>query len=287
VLVVCGALNKKLNEPEAGSWYDLVHSALAADAENVTKHKVGYSKEEVLRWRTPEFPPLAMEREIEKAASSKTPEWLTQTWQESAITHTRLRPSRLPREFTREAMPRSKGGKARGILLHRLLQSLPELASDEREAAARRYLAQAAPSLSGDLRAQLAREALGVIAHPDCAEIFGPDSRAEPELIAHIGEGLDAIEIPARLDRLVVTKDSVIFADFKSDAAVPASLAKIPKHYVTQLASYRTALAQAFPGRHMRALLIFTAGPRVFEIPEESLESAWQRLKSQTRPAFA
>jgi ATP-dependent helicase/nuclease subunit A len=287
VLVVCGALNKKLNEAEEGSWYDLVHSALANDAENVTKHKVGYSKEEVLRWRTPEFPPLAMERKTEAPTPFEAPDWLAQTWQENAITLTRLRPSHLPQEFTREKLPRSKGGKVRGILLHRLLQSLPELPPDEREAAALRYLAQAAPELSDSAREQLAREALGVIAHQDCAEIFGPGSRAEPELIAHIGKGADAIEIPARLDRLVVTKDSVVFADFKSDTIVPASLAEIPEHYVTQLAAYHAALVQAFPNRRLRALLIFTAGPRAFEIPEESLESAWQQLKSQTRPAFA
>jgi ATP-dependent helicase/nuclease subunit A len=47
------------------------------------------------------------------------------------------------------------------------------------------------------------------------------------------------------------------------------------------------ALAQAFPGHSLRALLIFTAGPRVFEIPAESLDSAWQRRKTQSSAAFA
>lgn len=289
VLVVCGALNKnhKNGEAEKGSWYDLVSSALGGDARNVTKHKVGYSQEEVLRWRTPEFPPLAMERAQEHRAQEVPPDWLAQTWSDSATATTRLRPSHLPRAITREAPPREEGGRTRGILIHRLLQSLPELAVPDREAAALRYLTQAAPDLSEDARKKLAREALDVIAHPDCAEIFGTGSRAEPELIAHIRDGDREIEIPARLDRLVVTENSVIFADFKSDSVVPASLDRIPAHYIAQLAAYRVALAQAFPGRQLRALLIFTAAPRVFEVHQESLESAWQTLKMQSSVAFA
>jgi ATP-dependent helicase/nuclease subunit A len=287
VLVVCGALNKKLDTAEPGSWYDLVHSALAADSANITKHKVGYSDTEVLRWRTPEFPPLALERKAKELFPSENPVWLAQAWPGSAAKPARVRPSHLPREFAREAAPRSESGKARGILLHRLLQSLPELSPGEREPAALRYLAQAAPALSEAAREKLVHEAIAVISHPDCAEIFGAGSRAEPELSAHIGAGEDVTEISARLDRIVVSKDGIVFADFKSDAAVPRSLVEISEHYLAQLAAYRAALALAFPGLRMKALLIFTAAPRVFEVPEEMLESAWQRLKTQMSPAFA
>jgi ATP-dependent helicase/nuclease subunit A len=78
----------------------------------------------------------------------------------------------------------------------------------------------------------------------------------------------------------------VTFADFKSDAAVPTDLAEIPAHYLEQLAGYRAALATAFPGKKLRAVLIYTAGPRVFEIPEESLESAWRQLAAQGSTAI-
>jgi ATP-dependent helicase/nuclease subunit A len=285
VLVVCGALNKKLAQAEAGSWYDLVEKALVQDSENITRHKTGYC-DEVLRWRAAAFPPLAMGRKPEAQIAAETPGWLGQTFETRNASLERMRPSYLPRDLSREISAPGGGGKARGILLHRLLQSLPDLPSDARSAAALRYLAQAAPGLDDGAKQKLAREALAVLAHPDCAELFGAGSRAEPELIAHVSEGAREIEIPARLDRLVVSADGVVFADFKSDAFAPASLAEIPQHYVSQLAAYRAALAAAFPGRKLKALLIFTAGPRVFEIPGESLESAWQRLKTQTSPAL-
>jgi ATP-dependent helicase/nuclease subunit A len=282
VLVVCGALNKiQRNGADAGSWYDLVHSALTADAGSITKHSTLYTNGEIWRWRAAPLQKLEPKNEAAAPVPQRAPNWLAQNWEDDRTSPARLRPSRLPREISRDTSARSEGGKTRGIVLHRLLQSLPDLSPEAREDAALRYLAQAAPGLGDSAKLKLAREALAVIAHPKCAEIFGFGSRAEPELIAHIRNGARAIEIPARLDRLLVSNHSVVFADFKSDVFVPASLAEIPKHYLAQLAAYRAALGATFPGRNQKALLIFTAGPRVFEIPEESLESAWQRIKTQ------
>jgi len=288
VLVVCGALNKnhKDGRAEQGSWYDLVHSALAEDGGLSTKHKVPYSKDEVTRWRAPAFPPLAMERVPPPPAPAQAPAWLAQGLTETPASFVRLRPSYLSRDGVRDG-PQAGGGRTRGVLLHRLLQSLPEVPRAERDAAALRYLAQAAPELNDAARAKLAREALHVIEHPDCAVLFSPQSRAEPELLARIREGGGEIEIPARLDRLVVNEDGIVFGDFKSDMTVPGSLAEIPAHYLSQLAAYRAALSQAFPGRKITALLVYTAAPCTFEIPRESLDSAWLRLKTQTSPALS
>ncbi len=289
VLVVCGALNKnhKQGRAEPGSWYDLAETALAGDAAQITRHKVPYSDDEVMRWRTPAFPPLAMERALEPPASEALPGWLGGAWSEPSHARVRVRPSYASGEVSRGSMHASEGGKTRGILLHRLLQSLPEIAREEREAAAVRYLAQAAPQLDDSAKAKLAREAINVIEHPECAPLFAPGSRAEPELIAHLRDGEREIEIPARIDRLVLTGDGILFGDFKSDMTVPGSLAEIPAHYLSQLAAYHAALGGVFPGRKIRALLVYTAAPRVIEIAQESLESRWLSLKTQMSPAFS
>ena len=282
-LVVCGYLNKKQKGPDEGSWYDLVDSALAKDTARITEHEVGYSAERILRWRTPAFETVSASETAPSPITPELPDWLRAGWAHTGGERKRLRPSRTTRGARAKEAPESKGGRVRGILLHRLLQSLPELPASEREAAAIRYLKQAAPELVEASQAALAAEALRVIAEPACSKLFGPGSRAEPELIALIED----VEISARLDRIVIEGDEVTFADFKSDAVVPASAAAIPSHYVTQLAAYRAALLKTYPGKRIRALLIFTAGPRVFEILEESLESAWRERKTQGNPAFA
>jgi ATP-dependent helicase/nuclease subunit A len=286
VLIVAGALNKNKDEAETGSWYDLVKQSLLMDTDNLSKHAVPYCSEPVTRWRASAtaFAPADEVAPVKEAAPA-LPAWLGEHSKSAVPARRKIRPSFSHVPVVREGG--TEGGKRRGVLLHRLLQSLPDVAQAERHAAALRYLAQAAPDFSESTREALAAESLRVIDHRDCAILFAPGSRAEPELIAHFGEGADAIEIAARMDRVHIAKDIIVFGDFKSDAAVPETSGQIPAPYLAQLAAYRAALLQAFPGRATRALLIYTAGPRVFEIPAESLETAWQRLKTQTSPAFA
>src|SRR5439155_7077392 len=70
-----------------------------------------------------------------------------------------------------------------GLLVHRLLQSLPELPAEEHEEAARRFLALPAHGLRAEERDELHRETLAVLRHPDFAAIFGPGSQTEVPLI--------------------------------------------------------------------------------------------------------
>jgi ATP-dependent helicase/nuclease subunit A len=45
---------------------------------------------------------------------------------------------------------------------------------------------------------------------------------------------------------------------------------------VAQLGAYAATLAQVFPGRAVRAALLYTAGPRLIELTGDVL-AAWQR----------
>jgi ATP-dependent helicase/nuclease subunit A len=83
----------------------------------------------------------------------------------------------------------------------------------------------------------------------------------------------------------MIGKHNVLFADFKSDARPPAAPDEVPDRTIAQLALYRRALAEALPGRTLRALLIYTSGPKVLEIPAEMLDRTWLRL--ETQPSLA
>jgi ATP-dependent helicase/nuclease subunit A len=88
------------------------------------------------------------------------------------------------------------------------------------------------------------------------------------DVLAHIREPV-AREIVGRIDRLAVTADKVIVADFKT--GTPAT--DVPLNYVRQLAIYRDVLARVFPGRAMQALLVWTAGPAIHKIEEARLKA--------------
>ena len=63
----------------------------------------------------------------------------------------------------------------------------------------------------------------------------------------------------------VSEQDRVSVIDFKTGRA-PATAAEIPAAHRAQMAAYAEALAVIFPGRSIRAALLYTAAPRLFEL---------------------
>ena len=83
--------------------------------------------------------------------------------------------------------------------------------------------------------------------------------------------------VSGQVDRLLVTPDVVLIADYKTNHAPPRSLDEatraFPK-YVLQLALYRALLTTIYPGRYVRAALIWTETPDLMEIPAADLDAA-------------
>jgi ATP-dependent helicase/nuclease subunit A len=85
------------------------------------------------------------------------------------------------------------------------------------------------------------------------------------------------------VDRLIVTNDAVLAVDYKTDSLVPGCLGDVPKAYVAQLALYRAVLMRIYPGKRVRAALIFTAGPVLLDITAATLDRALEIQLAQHR----
>jgi ATP-dependent helicase/nuclease subunit A len=155
----------------------------------------------------------------------------------------------------------------RGLLVHRLLQSLPDLPIAEREAAAARFLALPTHGLGSDEQDDIRHETLAVLSHPDFAALFAPGSHAEVPLVGLIG----GRAVAAQIDRLVVGADRVLIVDYKTLRPPPASERDVPPAYLHQLALYRAALECIYPAREIRCALLWTEGPRLMPISPEIL----------------
>ena len=150
----------------------------------------------------------------------------------------------------------------RGLLVHRLLQALPELPIEEREIAARRFLALATHRLTAEQQDEIRRETLAVLDHPDFAALFGPGSQAEVPLIGLIGRQA----LSGQIDRLVVAEDRVLIVDYKSLRPPPPAEDEVAPIYLRQLAAYQAALERIYPDREIRCALLWTEGPRLMPI---------------------
>jgi ATP-dependent helicase/nuclease subunit A len=162
----------------------------------------------------------------------------------------------------------------RGKLVHRLLQSLPDIPGELRQQAAAGYLARNTDGWNEDDRAALACQVLALIGDSRFAAVFAPGSRAEVSLVGR----LDRLERPpllvsGQIDRLAVTPAEVLIVDYKTNHAPPCTIAEAPAAYIRQLALYRAVLARLYPQRLIRAALLWTETPEIMEIPAPALDA--------------
>jgi len=163
----------------------------------------------------------------------------------------------------------------RGTLVHRLLQSLPDLASERRREAAQNYLARNAGGWSDGDRERLAEKVLALIADPRFAAVFAAGSRSEVSIVGRLERpGRRPALVSGQIDRLVVTPSEVLIVDFKTNHVPPATAAEAPAAYVGQLALYRAVLRKLYPQLPVRAALLWTETPELMEISATVLDAA-------------
>ena len=186
------------------------------------------------------------------AAPIALPPWLRTPAPPETLADDALRPSdpvddeaaRLRRRDRAVARARL----ARGTLVHRLLQSLPDIAAERRRDAALKYLARNAEDWTEDERKGAGRQGAG----PDRGSALrarcsrpaaAPRSRSSAGWSgrAAAGAGFRANR-PAGGDA-----DEVLIVDYKTNHAPPRRPAEAPAGYVRQLALYRAVLAKLYP----------------------------------------
>jgi ATP-dependent helicase/nuclease subunit A len=172
-----------------------------------------------------------------------------------------LNPSTLAMESA-TATPDSAFG--RGRIMHRLLQSLPDVAQGERDRAAERYLANPQHNLSRAQQDEIRAEILGILNHPDFNILFDGDSRAEVPLTGQVGQTV----ISGQVDRLRVTPEAVWVLDYKTNRPPPQRAEDVPEAYIKQLAGYRAVLGDIYPERAIRCFLLWTYAARLMEVPD-------------------
>ncbi|QUL38903.1 double-strand break repair helicase AddA [Erythrobacter sp. JK5] len=170
----------------------------------------------------------------------------------------------------------------RGVLVHRLLERLPDVPRETRAEVARTWLDRQGGAFDADARAEMLASALAVLDHPGFAVIFSPDALAEVPLAATV----DGMVVAGTVDRLLVTSDAVTVVDFKTSRRPPRRQEDIPPAALRQMAAYVAALGVIYPGRAIRAAILYTQTPCLFEISPDRLAPHKQRL-GETQESYA
>ena len=158
--------------------------------------------------------------------------------------------------------------------MHRLLQSLPDVAGERRRDAALKYLARNAEGWNEGDRERLAEAVLALIGDSRFAPVFGANGRAEVSIVGRLERpGRPPALVSGQIDRLVVSASEVLIVDFKTNHAPPSGPAEAPRGYVRQLALYRAVLGKLYPQLPVRAALLWTETPELMEISAPALDA--------------
>jgi ATP-dependent helicase/nuclease subunit A len=273
-LYVCGWHGKRAPPPDC--WYGLVEAGLES-APGVVESSFaapiadGWEGKSLALVTLQSVPPEADTRAIAgRPGPLALPDWCRSPPKPEPSPPKPLAPSRPERAEPAPRSPLGDDGGAgfrRGLLVHRLLQTLPQLDPGARGAAARRFLALPVHELEPDEQKALLAETLAVLDDPETAPLFGPGSLAEVPVVGVIGGRV----LSGRIDRLVVTDEAVLIVDYKTLRPVPADEDRIPALYIDQLRAYRAAVAQVYPGRAVRCALLWTDGPTLMQVSQRRL----------------
>ena len=162
----------------------------------------------------------------------------------------------------------------RGDVIHKLLQTLPDLPAERRRSAAERFVA-AQPDFDDAARRGMVEETLGILDHAEFAPLFGPGSRAEVSLVGHAPGLPEGVFVRGQVDRLVVTGHEVLIIDYKTNRPPPTEIAAVAKVYIGQMATYRALLRAVHPGKSVRCALLWTDAARLMELPDAVLDSVF------------
>lgn len=265
-LYICGYESR--NGRSSNCWFDRIAKGLdkmdgvasvaAFDGEPARRYESGGRIDEV-------------DELVKEAAEAITlPDWASRAPAPEPLPTRPLMPSRLGEADTPVSLPTTdKDALKRGNLIHRLLEVLPDVAPETREAAARTLLNTPAHGLSDGEIDALTREVLDVLNEPDFSPLFAEGSLAEVPIIGTLG----TLTVSGQVDRLVVTDENVMIVDYKSNRVAPKTAQETPAAYLKQMAAYRAILARIYPEKSVKSALLWTSAARLMPLDDSILDA--------------
>jgi ATP-dependent helicase/nuclease subunit A len=267
-LYICG--HHGVRGPKPDCWYSLVEAAFPKDAVEVP-----FEADLVAR-RLEHPQDNAPEKEKQHKAKADAvraplPSWVAKSLPDEPQPSQPLAPSRPD-----DNEPAMKGPLAkddgwrfrRGIIVHQILEILPQLPSAKWEKALAHYLSRPALAMPSEAQASLAAEILAVLRHPEFAAIFGPGSRAEVPVVGQAGKKI----LSGQMDRMLVTDKEVLIIDYKTNRPPPQQAQDVHVIYLKQMAAYKSVIQNIYPQHAIKCALLWTDGPVLMPLSANLLD---------------
>ncbi len=230
-----------------------------------------------------EYGPAApcLEQRVEQGETPRAiPDWLKRPAAEPVPPQRLAAPSRLTEDRSAVLAPFGPDRSAalkRGRLIHALLQTLPDLPHEKREAAGRRFLKRD-PDVSPEQVEEMLSVSLQTLNDPAFANVFSVNGRNEAAIVGTLPNG---VLVNGRVDRLIIQPDEILIIDYKTDRPAPKRAQDIDIAYKVQMAAYQVVMQDLYPNRSVKCALLYTDGPHLLELDNQSLSESLNRVESR------
>lgn len=256
-LCICGYAK---NKPSEESWYELCAASLAQIGSQDEQGGICYDVVQEI---------VNEGKKKEQALEVKLPDyaWVKNKPKAEDKLAKPLTPSKLDEDEAEEifASPLGENGEnryRRGQIIHKLLQFLPEIKSDNKTELITGFLSKNAPEASEKEIKRIEKEVLRLLEDKNFAAVFGANSRAEVPLMGQVKDRI----ISGQIDRLVIEDKRVMIIDFKTNRPAAKILAEIPTAYIKQLAAYKELTAKIYPGKKVETYILWTDTADLMEV---------------------
>jgi len=256
-LCLCGYYQK--NKPKDDCWYELCSKALQPLCEQNGENLVYEVKQK--------YEPSSKKNIEKKLNNIEYPNWLFEkAEQESPLAkpYTPSKPDEIDDDdalfspLTTENTNRYR----RGIVIHKLLQFLPDVVSTDKASVIKEFLQKNAPEFSEKQKERIVDEVLKLVNNPSFAPLFGNNSQAE---VAIFGE-VEGKIISAQIDRLVVLDNEVWIVDFKTNRPAAETKEDVQGVYIKQLSAYKSLLERIYPQKQVKTFILWTDTTHIMQI---------------------
>ena len=168
----------------------------------------------------------------------------------------------------------SEDAKARGSLIHRLLEHLPQTPPALRETLANAIVAGSVEGVPDP--AALMADVLVMIDAAHLAPVFAANALAEVEVTATI-PAFPNHRFHGAIDRLLISDTTITAIDFKTNRKVPETAVQVPDGILRQMGAYDAMLRQIYPDRQVNIAILWTATAHLMPLSHDMLMDALSR----------
>ena len=254
-LIVMGSGDIK---EETDCWYNAIHAAVVVKGAVplITTAGIGL-RYEPKPWRAGTLRQI----DIRKKNNHQVPDWVKPTTSTTPPSKSPRAPSDLGGEKIVSGGLTLVNPDARrlGTAIHLLLETLPNTPEEKWKIVAKKIV-------DADIFSFAWAEAKEILYHPDLAHIFASATFGEVNVSAHIDE-LNGDPIQGSIDRLIISNDTVLAIDFKTNQIVPKTPKQVPEGILRQLGAYASALQQIFPDHQVETAILWTKTCSLMKLP--------------------